>query len=63
MIPSCTKCRKPRVEISFNDVPQQKRSALYKMCDDLAAAGMNVSQLVYCKACDEYAALSGWNAF
>ena len=63
MIPSCTKCKKTRVEVSFDQVPQEKRPGLYKMCEELTAAGMQVSQLVYCKKCDEYASLSNWSAF
>jgi hypothetical protein len=63
MIPSCTKCRKPRVEVSIDQVPQQKRPGFDKMCEELTGAGMQISQVVYCKTCDEYSVLSGWNAF
>jgi hypothetical protein len=63
MIPGCTKCKKSRVEVTLSQVFLQSRPAVEKMCTELTAAGLQVGQLVYCKTCDDYSVLSGWNAF
>ncbi len=62
-IAPCTKCRKPRVEVTIDQVSAKHRPGVEKMCVELKAAGMPVRQLVYCKNCDEYASFSDWQAF
>ena len=63
IIPSCTTCRKPRVEVTIDQVSAKHQPGVDKMCSELKAAGMPVRQLVYCKNCDKYASFSAWTAF
>ncbi len=62
-VPPCTTCKKSRVEVTIDQVSTKHRPGIEKMCSELEAAGMPVSQLLYCKNCDQYSSMSDWSAF
>jgi hypothetical protein len=63
IVQACTNCKKPRVEVTIDQVSAKHRPGVEKMCVQLKAAGMAVRQIVYCKNCDEYSSFSDWAAF
>jgi hypothetical protein len=54
----CTACKSERVEVCLEEVEATQRIGVEKMLTEMMESGVEADQLVYCKKCDTYAALS-----
>jgi hypothetical protein len=59
----CTTCRSERVEVCLEEVETSQRLGVEKMLSEMMESGMEADQLVYCKSCNAYAALSSPQSF
>lgn len=59
----CTACKSERVEVCLEEVETSQRAGVEKMLVEMMESGNEAEQLVYCKTCNAYSALSGPVAF
>jgi hypothetical protein len=59
----CTTCKSERVEVCLEEVEMSQRIGVEKMLTEMMESGMEADQLVYCKKCNAYAAMSSPMSF
>jgi hypothetical protein len=59
----CTACKGERVEVCPEEVETSQRVGVEKMLTKMMESGMEADQLVYCKDCNAYSALSSPTSF
>ncbi len=59
----CTTCQSERVEVCLEEVETSQRIGVEKMLFEMVECGMEADQLVYCKKCNAYSALSSPMSF
>jgi hypothetical protein len=57
-IQPCTTCKGKRVEICLEEVEESQREGVEQMLIQMIEGGIEAEQLIYCKNCNAYSALS-----
>lgn len=59
----CTTCKGERIEVCLEEVEASQQAGVEKMLTEMIENGMEAEQLVYCKKCNAYSALTGPTSF